>query len=91
MAHETEPWWEKEGYLAGRPLEGDLWLVVAPMIYTYRVMVCSRIYAGMEFYCYQELHLAMLCFDKWEGKGENPVEGWTKHHFGGHTPKVVIR
>jgi len=78
---DTTTWWQQEHYLAGRPLESDFWLVVMPMIYTYRVALCEPP-PGMvhEFYCYRSLHRAMLCFDTWDGGKENPVRDWTRHH-----------
>ena len=74
------PWWQKHGYLAGRPLEADFWLCVAPMLFTFRVMLCTEDAAGLAFYCYTHLDDAMRCFDTWDGKGPNPVEGWTRAH-----------
>jgi hypothetical protein len=83
-----DPWWTKHGYLAGKQLTGDcrlpLWLCVAEMAYTWRLMVCDQADAGVhEFWCYPkekfsnaEVIVFMFEFD---GNGD-PHEGWVKHH-----------
>jgi hypothetical protein len=78
----ADAWWQKEHYLAGRPLDVGAWLCVVEMLFTFRVMVCTPPPFGgvQEFYCYPSLADAMACFDTWEGVGMNPVEGWTRHH-----------
>lgn len=77
---ETTPeWWEKHNYLAGKEIGEGSWLCLAPMIYTFRVMVCDP-WGAMEFYCYDNLIDAAAAFHMWDGQGEIPMPGWTKHH-----------
>jgi hypothetical protein len=70
-------WFIDNHYFAGRPPEGDLWLVVAEMIYTWRVMVCddTTVY---DFCCFQELRDAITCWAVWDGKG-TPPGNWTRY------------
>ncbi len=79
MSTLTEDWWRQHGYLAGRQIGEDLWLCVAPMLFTFRVMLCSEGYVH-SFFCYEDLGLALAAFELWDGVGSNPIEGWTKHH-----------
>lgn len=74
-----DEWWKAHGYLAGRPLGGGMWMCVAPMIFTFRVMVCDPTFAR-EFYCYHQLEDALACFEQWDGVNDNPVPGWSKYH-----------
>lgn len=39
-----DEWWRREGYLRGKELGGGLWLCLAPMITTLRIMVCTKDY-----------------------------------------------
>lgn len=73
------PWWKEHGYIAGKAIEGGLWLCVAPMIYTLRMMICDET-SVMEFWCYPKNRLGavLIAFEGWDGKGP-PMEGWTKH------------
>lgn len=72
-------WWQKEKYLAGKQVEGDLWICLAKMMFTYRLMICDpgSVY---EFYCYpyENLGRALDAFEKWDGHGD-PIDGWVKH------------
>ena len=79
LAGQKLAWWHEHGYLAGRHLEDDLWLCVGRMIFTWRVMLCTTEMA-LEFYCYEDLTQAMQAYEQWDGRGENPVPGWTRHH-----------
>lgn len=74
----TVEWWKGHGYLAGRLIDGGMWIVVMPMIYTFRVAVCDEgsIY---EFYCYPEREQAMKAYGEWDGRSA-PLPGWTRHH-----------
>lgn len=78
-------WWEEEGYLAGKEIGGGLWLCVAPMITTHRIMICDPGYVH-EFWCYPYSHvpldLVLGIFDRFDGKGD-PGSGWVKHHPSG--------
>lgn len=74
-------WWRAHGYLAGRRLAAPgLWLIVAPMVTTYRVMVATEQAPTGEFYCYREFGRAIDAFHAWDGGTTNPIDGWTKHH-----------
>lgn len=76
---EDEVWWKKHNYLDGKEIGGGLWICLAPQIYTHRVMVCDP-WGAMEFYCYEDPTLARAAFDAWDGSGECPVPGWSRHH-----------
>lgn len=76
----TPAWWHSHGYIAGRELDAGLWMVVAPMLYTYRVMVATPEAPTGEFYCYTDLKLAAKAFMEWDGGSMNPIEGWTRYH-----------
>lgn len=81
------PWWHTHGYLAGRQLcppdalNVELWLCVAPMLYTYRVMVCDpgSVYA---FVCYPRtlgLDHALRAWQAWDGCSD-PPPGYSRWH-----------
>jgi hypothetical protein len=74
-------WWEKQGYLCGKPIGGGLWICVASMVYTWRLMICDE-GSVHEFYCYPKergLAPALEAYEAWEGVGD-PLSGWVKHH-----------
>lgn len=73
-------WWEKHGYLAGKPIQDGLWICLAPMIFTIRLMICDE-GSVYDFYCYPQsnLGLAFAAFDEWDGKGK-PIDGWLREH-----------
>lgn len=71
-------WWEENGYLAGKPLSDDIWICVAPMLFTFRLMICTTDYV-FDFYCYPSLARALEAFNAWTGRGD-PLDGWVKHH-----------
>lgn len=73
-------WWKDHGYLYGKPIGGGLWICLAKMMFTYRLMLCSE-WAVEEFYCYphERLPIAIQAFAAWEGIGD-PLDGWVKHH-----------
>lgn len=81
-----EDWWVKQGYLAGKPLDEGLWICLADMMFTYRLMVCDPTPSGVhEFYCYPKergIVAALSAFFTWEGEGD-PPDGWVKHHPSG--------
>lgn len=74
----TEEWWQEHGYLAGKPIGGGLWICVARMLFTDRLLVCDE-GSVYDFYCYEDRPLALEAFDLWDGTGE-PLPGWTRHH-----------
>lgn len=79
MSAEEEPqWWRRQGYLAGKPIEGGLWICLAPMAFTFRLMVCDE-WGVSEFWCYPELATALGAFEAFAGEGD-PIDGWVKHH-----------
>lgn len=86
-------WWEENGYLRGELVEpaSDTWLCLAPMLFTYRLMLCDP-GSVFQFWCYpKELGLdhALHCFHEFaeacraltpgEALGD-PLPGWVKHH-----------
>lgn len=81
MTDETTlaPWWEAHGYLRGREIGGGIWICLARMLFTYRVMLCTPL-GVIEFYCYEDPALAEVAYAVWDGGKENPVFGWTRHH-----------
>lgn len=70
-------WWQEQGYLAGKEIGGDLWICLAPMLFTFRLMVCTTGFVH-EFYCYPDLLEAMEAYHAWDGQGD-PFDGWVKH------------
>ena len=80
-----DTWWAAEGYLMGKEIEGSggLWICLAEMITTYRVMICSPPPGAVyEFWCYPKgngLAAAIIAFTHFDGEGD-PLDGWVKHH-----------
>lgn len=79
-------WWEECGYIAGACVneETDTWVCVAPMLFTYRLMICTPAPLGgvQEFWCYEQAADALKAFDAFVEAGAkgDPLPGWTKHH-----------
>jgi len=74
-------WWEEHGYLRGKPIGDDgLWICLAKMMFTYRLMICTTD-GVLDFYCYPRplLPIALAAFEVWDGEG-HPIDGWVKHH-----------
>lgn len=75
-------WWEENGYVAGRELGGGLWVCVAPMITTWRLMICDP-GTVHEFWCYPydtvPLGYVLVAYENFDGTGD-PADGWVKHH-----------
>lgn len=71
MTDTQTDWWAEHGYLAGREIGGGLWMCVAPMIFTYRVMVCDpgSVY---DHACYERLSDALEAYEQWDGQGQPP-------------------
>lgn len=76
----ADEWWVAHGYIAGKEIDGGLWIVLAPMLFTWRMMICDP-GSVHEFYCYPEDHFAraMEAIDRWDGTGD-PIDRWVKHH-----------
>ena len=76
----TPAWWQKHGYLAGKPIGNGMWVCIVEMIFTYRAMVCDEQWVG-EFWCYSPDRLGDLlgAFEEWDGTGP-PLPNWTRHH-----------
>lgn len=76
-------WWRDFGYLAGKQIDGGLWVVLMPMITTFRLAICDpgSVY---DFYCFPHAQIdkALVAFARWEGAGD-PEDGWVKHHASG--------
>jgi hypothetical protein len=74
------PWWVRHGYVAGKTVAGGHWVCLAPMIFTWRLMICTE-YSVLDFYCYpgQDLPLAQAAFHAWDGL-RDPLPGWVRHH-----------
>jgi hypothetical protein len=72
-----QPWWAQHGYLAGKPIDGGLWICVAPMTFTFRLMICTPHFVE-DFYCYPGLGDALAAYNAWDGHGD-PLDGWVKH------------
>lgn len=72
-------WWQEQGYLYGRDIGDGMWICVAEMIFTWRLMLCTPDYVH-DFYCYPktELPLALSAAAQWDGESE-PLPGWTRH------------
>lgn len=84
-AQPAPEWWEDVGYLAGRELTGQwagsgVWVILARMMFTHRVMLATPSFPLGEHYCYEDPALARTAFDAWDGGPDNPVKGWTKYH-----------
>lgn len=75
-------WWQQNGYIYGRQLDDELWVCVAPMLFTFRLMLCTSGYV-LDFYCYENPHDALNAALLWDGKSE-PIEGWVKSHTRAH-------
>lgn len=77
-----DDWWKEHGYLAGKEIGGGLWVCVAPMITTLRLMICTP-EAVAEFWCYPyetvPLDYVMRAYEQFDGTGD-PADGWVKHH-----------
>lgn len=75
-------WWEDQHYLAGKEIGGGLWLCVAPMITTRRLMICDP-GSVHEFWCYPydtaSLEYVLAAWENFDGTGD-PADGWVKHH-----------
>lgn len=81
MITETpDEWWMSHGYHAGKEIGDGLWICLAPMIFTYRLMVCDPT-SVYNFYCYprEDFAYAMRAWDEWDGKSD-PLPGWTRRH-----------
>ncbi len=78
-------WWEENGYVAGKEIGGGLWVCVAPMITTWRIMICDP-GSVFEFWCYPRgthpVDAVLGFFDQFDGTGD-PEPGWVKHHPSG--------
>jgi hypothetical protein len=70
-------WWRHHEYLAGRPIGGGLWICLAQMIFTTRLMLCDE-WSVYEFYCYPNEDDAWKAFASWDGKSR-PFPGWVKY------------
>jgi hypothetical protein len=75
-------WWQKQGYLAGKELSEGLWMCIARMMTTHRLMICTRAFVH-EFWCYPydtvPFSYVLEAFNKFDGTGD-PAEGWVKHY-----------
>ena len=76
-------WWDdNNGYLAGKELGAGLWVCVAPMVTTRRLMICDPT-SVHEFWCYPyetaSLEYVLRAFNEFDGRGD-PAGGWVKHH-----------
>lgn len=85
-------WWQDEGYCAATDLGADVWLCIAPRLYTWRLMLCDP-FRVHEFWCYpiEEFDLRvvidwMMEFAATGAKGD-PHEGWVKHHPSERRPR----
>lgn len=74
----AESWWVAEGYLAGKEIGGGLWVCLAPMLFTTRLMVCTPAWVH-EFWCYPQQVDALVAYEAFDGHGD-PLPGWVKHH-----------
>lgn len=81
-------WWEANGYIAGKQVEGGLWVCLAPQLFTFRLMVCDPDCVH-DFYCYPHLADALVAYNTWDGTGD-PAEGWIKHHATGRRRQVTV-
>lgn len=69
-------WWVQHGYLAGKSIGGDVWICLARMLYTWRVMLCTDDFV-YGFACYTDPDLARAAYDAWDGTGL-PLAGYTR-------------
>lgn len=87
----SEIWWQRNGYLYGREIGGGLWICVAPMITTLRIMVCDEI-SVFEFWCYPydsvSMGYVLTAAEEFNGNGD-PAEGWVKHHPSGRRNEKI--
>ena len=85
-------WWGSEGYLYGREVALDLWICVAGMLTTWRIMLCDPYFSVHEFWCYPKTefspHVVVLYAEAFSGVGD-PHEGWVKHHPSHRRPRDV--
>lgn len=74
-------WWEEQNYLAGKEIEGGLWICLASMITTTRLMICTPAPDGglHEFWCYPRMADAFAAYEVFDGRGD-PLDGWVKHY-----------
>ena len=84
-------WWERERYLYGREVSEGLWICVAQMIHTWRIMLCDP--GGVhEFWCYPQEefspHIVIIWAQEFSGQGD-PHEGWVKHHPSHRRPRIT--
>jgi hypothetical protein len=75
-------WWQTNRYLYGRELSAGLWVCVAPMTTTLRLMVCDPGWVH-EFWCYPyglvPERYVLAAAEAFDGTGD-PWDGWVKHH-----------
>lgn len=78
MSVTTATWWEQHGYLFGKELGDGLWVCLAPMIFTWRLMLCTPD-SVLGFACYDKanLQLAVDAYLAWDGTGL-PLAGYTR-------------
>lgn len=74
----AKEWWAEQGYIYGRDIGDGLWICVAPMLFTFRLMLCTEGYV-IDFYCYERSADALAAAAMWDGRSE-PAEGWVKAH-----------
>lgn len=74
-----QAWWEREGYIGGREIEDapGYWICVAPMTFTYRLMICTP-QDVLDFYCYEQRADALAAFCSWDGESD-PGGPYTRH------------
>ena len=75
-------WWAGQGYIYGRDIGDGLWICVAPMLFTFRLMLCTTGYV-LDFYCYERMTAALDAASDWDGRSE-PAAGWLKAHTREH-------
>lgn len=88
-----QTWWEENGYLAGKEIGAGLWVCVAPMITTLRLMICDP-WSVHEFWCYPydtvPRDYVLAAYQRFDGHGD-PADGWVKHHPSGRrNPRQVV-
>ena len=77
----AEAWWKEQGYIYGRDIGDDMWICVAPMLFTFRLMLCTP--GGViDFYCYERMTDALDAAADWDGRSE--PTGWVKSHTRAH-------
>lgn len=70
-------------YVGIRPLPGNRWAAVWPMLYTHAILV-GRIgdrFGYDDRWCYSDLSKAVAALDAWDGAGE--PQGWHRHPVSG--------